>query len=142
MFTLFDADRAADVFVPAIEPDSVAMAVADFARDAERVGGRRPVVKRYAPRDESGYLLVVTVGTDEADRLLEERGLDAGTIAGGWERYAIRTFGEMGENLAVIGSDPRGTMWGIYHLCEHILGVDPAWLWTDNEPEPRERIDI
>lgn len=142
MFTLFDADRIADVFVPANEPDSVALAVEDFARDAERVGGRRPVAKRFAPRDESGYLLVVTLGNDGTDRILDERGVDAGAIGGGWERYLIRTFGPVGENLVVVGSDPRGTMWGIYHLCEHVLGVDPAHLWTDNDPAPRERIDI
>ena len=142
MFTLFDADRVTDVFLPAGESGVVARAVADLVRDAERVGGRRPVVKRFAPRDESGYLLVVTLGTDEADRILEDCGIDAGAIGGGWERYLIRTFGGDGENLVVVGSDPRGTMWGIYHLCEHVLGVDPAYLWTDNDPTPRERIGI
>ncbi|MFW5718430.1 MAG: hypothetical protein ACOC0E_13400, partial [Spirochaetota bacterium] len=137
MFRLFDRERTADLFVPA-GGRAVELAASDLASDVERLGGRRPVVKRFAPRDESGYLLVGTIGTPEVDRFLASRGIDVSVIAGGWERYLIRTFGHDHENLLVVGSDPRGTMWGVYHLCEHVLGVDPAWLWTDNEPEPRE----
>lgn len=142
MFALVDRGRAADIFVPAGESSAVALAAADLASDIERVGSRRPVVKRFVPREEAAFLLIGTIGTPEFDATLASRGLDVSAIDGGFERYVVRTFGENHENLLVAGSDARGTMWGIYHLSEQLLGVDPVYLWTGNQPRRRERIEV
>ena len=35
------------------------------------------------------------------------------------------------EHLSIEGADDLGLVFGIYYLCEHILGVDPYEFWTD-----------
>jgi len=42
--------------------------------------------------------------------------------------------------LCVSGTDTLGTIFGIYHVCENILGVDPFYFWTDFVPRRRHNI--
>lgn len=54
------------------------------------------------------------------------------------ERYEVRLEKDQ---LVVIGSDARGLIYGIYHLSEKLLGVDPLWFWADFPPEARPFAD-
>ncbi len=54
-----------------------------------------------------------------------------GNLTGKWESYQVFT---KDGNLYIIGSDLRGTMWGMYHFMEKYLGVDPMYLWTGKTP--------
>ena len=47
-----------------------------------------------------------------------------------------------GDDLYILGSDTRGTMWGVYHFAEACLGVDPMYLWTDRMPKPQTDIEL
>lgn len=58
-------------------------------------------------------------------------------LKGKWESY--RVFEKNG-NLYIIGSDTRGTMWGIYKFTEEYLGIDPMYLWSDKTPETKEHL--
>ena len=137
MFEFFNPNRTTDIFVPAAEDPAVFFAADDLSRDIARVGGRPAVVKRFLPRDESAYLVVGTLGNPDFKRWLESNAIETSAIEGSWERYIIRSFGDDGRNLVVVGSDPRGTMWGVYHVSEYMLGIDPVSLWSGNEPAPR-----
>ncbi|TVR65451.1 MAG: hypothetical protein EA426_00010 [Spirochaetaceae bacterium] len=137
MFEFFNPNRTTDIFVSAAEDPAVFCAVGDLSRDIARAGGREAVVKRFLPRDESAYLVVGTLGNAAFERWLEAHGIETTPIAGSWERYVIRSFGDDGRNLVIVGSDPRGTMWGVYHVSEYMLGIDPIYLWSGNEPVPR-----
>ena len=50
--------------------------------------------------------------------------VEAKTIEGKWEAFVIK---QVDESLVIAGSDPRGTIYGIYALSEEI-GVSP-WYW-------------
>ena len=43
------------------------------------------------------------------------------------EAYSIKVCGD---SLIIMGSDRRGTIYGIYELCE-MLGVSPWYYWAD-----------
>jgi hypothetical protein len=54
-----------------------------------------------------------------------------------WEAFDIATGGN--GDLHLIGSNPRGTAFAVYTLCERI-GIDPLHHWTGYEPEHRDRL--
>lgn len=46
------------------------------------------------------------------------------------------------DGVLIEGSDALGVVFGIYHFCEHSLGVDPYGYWTDFPIVPRKGIDL
>lgn len=46
------------------------------------------------------------------------------------------------DHILIEGSDGLGIVFGIYHFCEHYLGVDPYEFWTDFPYEQREKLEI
>ncbi|HYH02250.1 MAG TPA: glycosyl hydrolase 115 family protein [Bacillota bacterium] len=61
------------------------------------------------------------------------------------ERFMIRFVTGQGESLPrmeVVGSDDLGLVYGLLHLSEVYLGVDPFWFWADREPWPRNSVTI
>ena len=131
-----------DLFVDDSEPGCVHRAAKDLQGDLQKITGRMADYKRYLPAREHGCIVIGTLDNERFRAFLAGQGLDCGEMEGGWERYILRTFGEKDESLVICGSDERGTMWGIYHVCEHFLGVDPQYFWTDNEPRKREKLVI
>ncbi|MDY4138137.1 MAG: hypothetical protein SOY30_02145, partial [Eubacteriales bacterium] len=102
-------------------------AVDDLADDLTRVSGRRPVLMDALPPAGAQHtLLVATLNLDGMAGYLAALGLDPSAIVGKEEHYMLAPFAG---GLAVIGSDRRGTMWGIYECCRRYLGVDPLYLW-------------
>jgi hypothetical protein len=59
-------------------------------------------------------------------------------LRGKWEAYELGADDTAGrQRLIVAGSDPRGTIFGLYAFIEQRLGVDPLYFWTGREPAPR-----
>ena len=44
--------------------------------------------------------------------------------------------------LRIDGHDDVGLVFGIYHLCEHILNIDPYIFWTDFQIQQEDEIEI
>src|SRR5262249_26032050 len=68
------------------------------------------------------------------DRLIRDKRIDVGSVAAKWEATLIEvvkrpTPGIQGA-LVIAGSDKRGTIYGLYTLCEQI-GVSPWYWWAD-----------
>lgn len=55
------------------------------------------------------------------EKIKDEQGLNR------WEAYLHQTIGNM---FCIVGADRRGTIFGIYELCEQI-GVSPWHFWAD-----------
>lgn len=123
-------DADAQLLLPSDAPTAVQLAAADLARDFRKVFGhalRTTTAEPLAPPD--GVLLVVHVNAP-AD-------LPPETYRIGWRNDDATTG-----LLDIHGADPRGTVYALYAISQHLLGVDPWWYWTDLEPAPRERIEI
>lgn len=69
-----------------------------------------------------------TIGESEAvDNLILKNKLNVSEIDGKWESFTIQN---VDNTLVIAGSDKRGTIYGIYDLCEKI-GVSPWSFWAD-----------
>lgn len=46
------------------------------------------------------------------------------------------------ESLHIQAQDDLGVVYGIYHICETILNVDPLEFWTDYQYQPTDTIEV
>lgn len=71
----------------------------------------------------------IVVGTIRKSKLAKKYKLQSKELLGKWEQYLI--FTDKGK-LVILGSDKRGTIFGIYELSRQI-GVSP-WYWMADAP--------
>ena len=105
-----NAGAAARVLVAAGEPEYVFRAAEDLAGDVEKITGVRPALAR-GDAPAPGDVFVATFPRGE------------------WEAFDVAV--DEGGVLRIAGSDPRGTMFGVYAFLDEILGVDPLAFWND-----------
>ncbi|MGH7574462.1 MAG: glycosyl hydrolase 115 family protein [Longimicrobiales bacterium] len=138
-FPLADRGGAATVWYDSADANVVGVAARDFAVDVERVTGVKPAV---ATGPEALTARAVLVGTLGSSRLIDEvvrRGqLDVRELRGKWETFLIATVNDplpdLSRALVVVGSDQRGTAFGVYELSRQI-GVSPWYWWADVPPK-------
>lgn len=136
-FTLFDKNSAAQIFVNENEDVYVKAAVADLKSDAAKVGN---AALSDAKNADTPALFVGSLTNPEFKKLAQKLEINTKEIEGGFERFA---FAHVGENsFAIVGSDPRGTMFGVYEFTEKFLGVDPLYFFTNVEPKKRDAVVV
>ena len=98
--------------------------------DVEKVSGVKPALLRRAP--DAPHVLCATLGCSAAaDALIAAGKLpQAEQIRGRWECYVLAM---VGDNLIILGSDKRGTEFGLFELSKYI-GVSPLVYWGDADP--------
>lgn len=133
------AGKAAAVAVDPKDYTVVSVAAGLFADDVQRVAGVRPEI---TADPATAAIVVGTLGHSAlVDRLAAEGKLVAlDQIKGRWEttlwQIVEHPFGARGpaRALVIIGSDRRGTAYGLMQLSER-MGVSP-WHWWADVPVP------
>ncbi|HZB46893.1 MAG TPA: glycosyl hydrolase 115 family protein, partial [Pyrinomonadaceae bacterium] len=138
-FKLVHGGRAADIIVTPEDFKVVSLAADDLAADVERVTGKRPVMRATAAGASAHAVIVGTLGDNPlVDELVRAGKLDVKGLRGQWESFLIVTVADplpgVPLGLAVVGSDRRGTAFGVYELSQAI-GVSPWHWWADVVPE-------
>ena len=108
--------------------------------DVERVTGKKPVVSA-SEAGAAGAVLFATLGQAPlAEKLASENGLSAelSKINGKREAYI---FAVRADKIIIIGSDKRGTIYGLFHLSE-LMGVSPLVDWCGVLPAHRETVEL
>ena len=135
-FQLAANGKAARICVSAKEPLSVRKVAQLFADDVQRVTGIRP---RIQSSQSAASVVIATLGHNAyVDDLVKKRRLDVSSINGGWEQFVIR---EVDGRLFIIGSDRRGTAYGVFTLSEQ-MGVSPWYWWADVSVRHRDAVYI
>lgn len=132
---LIEDGRPLPVLADAGDFPGVLRAAQDLRADLAAVAG--PGAAR--PADGAMAIIAGTLGHSErVDRIVRERGIDTGDVAGRWEAYLLQVVEapEPGieRALLIAGADKRGTIFGIYELSRR-LGVSP-WNWWADVPAP------
>ncbi|MFE7503903.1 glycosyl hydrolase 115 family protein [Promicromonospora sp. NPDC057488] len=126
------------VAVSASEAAAVQRAVKNLAGDLHAITGSAVAIAHGASADVGANVVVGTIGASPlidaavAAGILDLSGLrdEDGRLR--WEGFAITA---VGETVYVAGADQRGTVFGVYDLCEAI-GVSP-WAWWGDVPVRR-----
>ncbi len=133
---------------PLITPDNTALnivydkddypgvirAIGDLQNDIDSVTGTRP---NLANKIIAGQydIVIGTLGKSKAiNNLVRTNKLNISDLHDKWESFIITTVRKKDSGnkpaLVIIGSDKRGTIYGIYELS-HQLGVSPWYWWAD-----------
>jgi hypothetical protein len=105
----------------------------DFFRVAKGVSNPLYVFRAMHGRPGNEAEFAIIVGSVERNQLVQrlerENKLDCGLIRGKWESYITtivdNPFNGCRKALVIVGSDKRGTIFGVYSLSEQI-GVSPS----------------
>lgn len=114
-------------------------AVKDIAGDFKESTSVMPQVVNNLP-ESAVIILPVDLSANNPffNTLEKQNSIDISSLRGKWESFKIIPIKDgfkKGQNvLLVAGSDPTGTMYGLYEVSERVLGTDPQKLWTDAKP--------
>ncbi|MCR5792645.1 MAG: glycosyl hydrolase 115 family protein [Lachnospiraceae bacterium] len=145
-FTLFNGTEVGCLYLDSdtngkTEYSQVQRAGEDLKNDIKEVTGKTPevVATESALAQKKGkstqVVIAGTIGhSDLIDKLINEGKLDTSKVANEWEAYSLQLVDNpcagVEKALVIVGSDKRGTIYGIYTLSEKI-GVSPWYWWGD-----------
>ncbi len=133
--SLVSAGQAATIYADSAEFPGVIRAAHDLQADIERVTGVTPAFTSDSSALKGNVVIIGTIAHNKLiDRLIAEHKLDASPISGKWESTLTavvdKPFKGVSRALVIVGSDKRGSIFGIYDLSEQI-GVSPWYWWAD-----------
>ena len=145
-FPMVQPGGAANICVDVNDFAGVTRAVTDLQADINRVTGRIPTIVHNEKDAGKTAILIGTMGKSRIiDRLIRDHKIDASPITGKWESFFIQVVPEplpgVASGLVIVGSDKRGTIYGIYDLSEQ-MGVSPWYWWADVIPDHKEALFV
>lgn len=140
-FALVEGKNAAPLYVDSNDYPGVLRAAHDLSQDIQSVTGIAPSVLLQQPASQQSAVIIATLGKSALlEQLIRDGKIDTAALAGKWESYLIQTvahpFPGLSSALVIVGSDKRGTIYGIYELSEQ-MGVSP-WYWWADVPIPHQ----
>lgn len=112
----------------------VVIAIKSLQADMQSVTGIAPQLMSNSAA-KTNVIIIGTIGRDPIiDRLIAQKKLDVSSITGKWEAHITQVVENplpgIKRALVIVGSDKRGTIYGIYGLSGQI-GVSPWHWWAD-----------
>ena len=132
-FTLVGTDQSATFLLDAADAEVVMTAANCVAEDIKAVTGQTVTVGTgsITSAGSNPVIYVGTVGTPLISQLAEDGTIDISEIEGRWEVYSLQRISE--DKLAIIGSTPRGTAYGLFELSRLISNtprsISPERRW-------------
>ncbi len=140
-FPMVDEESVATLFVDTNDFPGVVRAAGDLQMDIVRVTARKSLLTHDKGSLGTNTIIVGTLGRSPLiDELVRARKIDPDQITGKWESFLIKVIpgpiAGVQNALVIVGSDKRGTIYGIYDLSEQ-MGVSP-WYWWADVPVPHK----
>ena len=140
-FPLATSNAAATICFDADDYAVVGIASKMLADDVERLTGLRPSLGHKLTKGPT--VVAGTLGHSRLiDALVRSCHVNVDTIRGKWESFIIATAAHPRHHhplLLIIGSDRRGTAFGLTTLSEAI-GVSPWYWWADVTPHHKRAL--
>lgn len=121
---LCSANETVKICVGDDENSAVCIAANNLIADLSRVCNANGQLSSDA---DSCRIIIATYGSASAKRLLGDKVYNANDLKNKREKFIITTYGN---KICIIGSDRRGTVYGIYELSRQ-MGVSPWYWWMD-----------
>ena len=143
-FTLAQNGTVATLYVAPNDDWGVIHATRELRADIQRVTGVAPALLGNTEALKGNVVLIGTIGKSPLiERLILSHALDVSSIRGRWESTLTQVVDHplpgVARALVIAGSDPRGTIYGIYDLSAGI-GVSPWYWWADVPVPHREAL--
>lgn len=124
--------------------DGISLVATSFTEDVKLVTGQLPEIITESDKLSGSVILAGSIGNNEIiDSLIADGRIDVSAIKDKWECYKIQVLDNpvdgVDQAIVVVGSDKRGTIYGIYHISE-MMGVSPWVYWGDVTPEKQDSL--
>ncbi len=111
-------------------------------KDLEKVTNQKPDLFIGKIPDTDEIIVAGTLGENALiDQLIARHKIDVSEIKGKWEstitQVVDQPFSGVKSALVIVGSDKRGTIYGLFDLSRNI-GVSP-WYWWSDVPVPQQK---
>jgi hypothetical protein len=125
----------ASIYYDTDDYKGVIRAAADLQNDIDSVTGLKPQMVTTTGATADFEIIIGTLGKSKLiDKLIASGKLNVKDLKGKWESFVIATIKNpkpgVKQCLVIVGSDKRGTIYGIYELSRQ-LGVSPWYWWAD-----------
>lgn len=136
--------RPTPILVDPDEPAAVRHAAGELAGDIAAVTGLQPPLRPGIGPDMKVAIIIGTVGhSPQIEAMARSGRIDLSQVRGKWETFLIanvsRPLPGIDQALVIIGSDRRGTSFGVFELSRAI-GVNPWAWWADLTPQHHDAI--
>lgn len=106
--------------------------------------GFKPSVSNDISKITSNSIVIGNIKDSHISKILKDNKISV-SLDGKWEQFAISQIntysGEGSKPILIVGSDARGTAYGVFHFSE-LIGVSPWNWWADVHPIPQKEISI
>jgi hypothetical protein len=145
-FCIVRKKQVATVYVETNDHAGVVRAAWDLQSDIGRVSGVTPALTHRTGQCGIGTIIIGTLGKSAViDQLARDGKIEGSRLRGKWETFLLqaveRPLPGIEHGLVIAGSDKRGTIYGVYDLCEQI-GVSPWRWWADVPVRHREALYV
>jgi hypothetical protein len=146
-FCLFE-NEISGMFYEESALDGVKRVANTVSEDLLLVTGKKPNVTSILKNCTSERIIIAATHGNSAltDSFIERKLMSADDISGKRECYLIKVletpfadFPKIKQALIIIGSDKRGSIYGLFRLSE-MCGVSPLVFWGDAVPEKKDKI--
>ncbi|GAB1855227.1 glycosyl hydrolase 115 family protein [Flavobacteriaceae bacterium MHTCC 0001] len=143
-FHLFKDGEVASIYVSKDEAPQIVRAVTDLQKDIEMVTGIKPEIIHNFESVEDNTIIIGSIKDANIQNLKQAGHLnEADGIESLKQAFLLKDITNPSEGiknaLVVAGSDPLGTVYGIYEISERI-GVSPLYWWCDVTPKKQEEV--
>jgi hypothetical protein len=141
-FALYENGKVADIYVSEKEAPQIIRAVADLQNDIKMVTGVKPNIIHSLEKINTPTIIVGSIGDANIKNLLNKGFLkEAKEINNLKQSFLLKNiqFEDNKKAMVIAGSDPLGTVYGIYELSESI-GVSPLYWWCDVKPKKQSEV--
>lgn len=143
VFSVSDGQSVARIYIDNNEKDVVKTAAGILSSDISSILGKTPEIKTLKDNFDGNKIIAGTLSVSaQIDSLVKVHKLQVADIKEEWEAFKLIVIdGDKGKSLLIIGSDNRGTAYGILEVSR-MMGVSPWCWWADVKPERKSKIEI
>ncbi len=145
-FTLCEDGHVPPIYASSGDHAGVLRVLQHIQTDFEKVTSVKPLLWIDRSPSESEVILVGTIGKHALiEKLVNDRKLRIDDLIGRWEVFVIQViekpFPGVDRALVIVGSDKRGTIYGLFDLAKN-MGVSPWYWWADVPVQPQSRLYV
>ncbi|WEK20181.1 MAG: glycosyl hydrolase 115 family protein [Candidatus Pedobacter colombiensis] len=145
-FALLNKGKAATIYTDEADAEVVHIAANALKNDVKLVSGIGPAVVASSKVVSPLSVLIGTIGKSKLiDQLVLNKKITIAEVKNKWETFSISVVENplpgVKQTLVIVGSDPRGTAFGVFELSE-LIGVSPWYWWADVHPVLKKNIFI
>src|SRR5690606_37917221 len=145
-FSIVDHSTAAPILYSESDFQAVRQVASQLQNDIKKVSGIAPELSSTIKNISTPPIIVGTLGKSELiDKLVQQEKIEASALKGKWEKFITTVVEnptpELESALVIVGSDKRGTLYGLYDLSTQI-GISPWHFWADVPAQKHQRLYV